>query len=392
MGLITRLNRSTLVEIKNRQLMFLFGSSDRFDSSASSLLFVPDISGYTRFVEQTEMQHSEHIISELLGILLDANELSMAVAEIEGDAVLFYQLERVPPVGQILRQARTMFLRFHNHLQRYERERVCQCGACRTANDLTLKIIVHAGPIGFVSIKNRRKPHGSDVIRVHRLLKNDLALREYLLLTDAFDPAALTNLGPEYAWATPTVAKTRYDGVGPVQFSYIPLAPLRTELLAASRVPLPPQSTNRLVRQEFIEQSPEAIHRILLDLSLRPQWNKHIKGIEYDPKQINRYDTLHVCLLDSGPISFKTLGPVSGTDQLVYGERELNTRLVRESSRYFILEPEGTGTRLWLEARYQHWPGAGWLVDPLYQRRLSKALEEEIELLKVYCESHSLTN
>lgn len=354
--------------------------------SAPSLLFVPDISGYTRFVQQVEVQHSQHIISELLDILIDANELGMTVAEVEGDAVLFYHHEQVPSVTKILSQARTMFVRFHNHLQRYERERICQCGACRTASDLTLKIIVHAGPIGFVTVKNHRKPHGAEVIRVHRLLKNDLALTEYLLMTDAFDPALVAVAGPEHDWATPTVAMTRYDDVGPVTFSYIPLGPLRAALMSAALVPPPPQPNNLVVREIFVARPPEHIHQILLNFSLRTQWNPQIKGVEYNPGQINRYGTLHVCLLDTGPVSFKTVRESFGTNKLVYGERELNTRLVRQSTRYFILEPSDEGTQVRLEAHYQHWPGIGWWLDPFYRRRLGDALQEEISLLKTYCE------
>lgn len=54
-----------------------------------AFLFMPDISGFTQFVNKTEIEHSTHIIQELLEIIIDANELKMELIEIEGDAVFF---------------------------------------------------------------------------------------------------------------------------------------------------------------------------------------------------------------------------------------------------------------------------------------------------------------
>ncbi|MEM9143060.1 MAG: DUF2652 domain-containing protein, partial [Bacteroidota bacterium] len=58
---------------------------------ANSLLFLPDISGFTKFVQSTEVAHSQHVISELLEVLIDANTQQMELAEIEGDALFFYK-------------------------------------------------------------------------------------------------------------------------------------------------------------------------------------------------------------------------------------------------------------------------------------------------------------
>ena len=36
-----------------------------------ALLFIPDISGFTKFVGENEIQHSRHIIEELQEVLID---------------------------------------------------------------------------------------------------------------------------------------------------------------------------------------------------------------------------------------------------------------------------------------------------------------------------------
>ena len=56
------------------------------------LLFIPDISGFSRFVNAVEIEHSRFIIQQLLEVLLRANDSGLQISEIEGDAILFTNL------------------------------------------------------------------------------------------------------------------------------------------------------------------------------------------------------------------------------------------------------------------------------------------------------------
>jgi len=60
------------------------------------LLFIPDISGFTRFINETEIDHSRLIIQELLELLINANDVGLEISEIEGDAILFYKFGETP--------------------------------------------------------------------------------------------------------------------------------------------------------------------------------------------------------------------------------------------------------------------------------------------------------
>ena len=155
-------------------------------NSRKSLLFIPDISGFTEFVNQTEISHSRHIISELLELIIDSDELLLTVSEIEGDAVLFFKPEKIPTVDEILKQPKRTFLNFHNHLKKYESQRICSCGACSSTSDLSLKFIVHQGNIETIKVKDSEKLYGPDVILAHRLMKNNIVSHEYVLLTNSF--------------------------------------------------------------------------------------------------------------------------------------------------------------------------------------------------------------
>ena len=90
-----------------------------------SLLFLPDISGFTNFVNSTSSEHSKHIISELLEILIDQNTLGLELAEIEGDALFFYREGPLPTRQEIITQAHKMYTAFHSHLLLYDHLRIC---------------------------------------------------------------------------------------------------------------------------------------------------------------------------------------------------------------------------------------------------------------------------
>ena len=148
-----------------------------------SLLFLPDISGFTEFVQSTEIEHSQHVISELLEVLIEANTQDLQLAEIEGDALFFYKEEEVPSLEKLLAQVETMFTAFYGHLKLLEKNRVCPCNACHSAANLQLKIIAHTAQLQFISVQDKRKPFGSQVIEVHRLMKNSVDSDNYVLLS-----------------------------------------------------------------------------------------------------------------------------------------------------------------------------------------------------------------
>ena len=76
------------------------------------LLFIPDISGFTRFINETEINHSRLIIQELLELLINANQVGLEISEIEGDAILFYRFGEAPKLDELYRQVEKNVLRF----------------------------------------------------------------------------------------------------------------------------------------------------------------------------------------------------------------------------------------------------------------------------------------
>lgn len=192
---------------------------------------MPDISGFTNFVHETDLEHSQYVVSGLLETLINANQLGLEVAEIEGDAVLFYAESRVPTPLQVLGQAQHMYREFHRWIAEYRATCPCSCPACQAVSQLTLKVVAHAGPLGFITVRQQRKPFGEAVIVLHRLLKNDIASHEYVLLTNdllaqaAPAPAVLAVVGHRSSAA--------YDGLGQVGYVHVSLAEAAALLTAA---------------------------------------------------------------------------------------------------------------------------------------------------------------
>lgn len=196
-------------------------------NSRNVLFFIPDIGGFTRFVTETEISHSQHIVSELLELLVDSNELGLEVSEFEGDAVLFVRKGDLPTLDELLAQARKMFLNFHLHLKQREMERVCQCGACTRMHKLTLKFVAHSGPCSTMEVKGHSKFIGKSIIVAHRLLKNSVPESEYLLITqDTLDQVqGESDPPPDFESGS-----NQYDEIGEVVYRHHSMTGYLSEL------------------------------------------------------------------------------------------------------------------------------------------------------------------
>lgn len=154
-------------------------------------LVLADISGYTRFTRNHRgtLLHAEQIISELLEAVIDAAEYPLAVSKLEGDAVFLYAHADSDPAAMardVLRQVNTLFVSFAAKTQALQNCTTCPCEACQGIDDLKLKVVVHYGEVAVKRIRQWEELAGEPVIVVHRLMKNSVPAKEYLLLSDTF--------------------------------------------------------------------------------------------------------------------------------------------------------------------------------------------------------------
>ncbi|MFD2519219.1 DUF2652 domain-containing protein [Salinimicrobium flavum] len=140
-------------------------------------LLIPDISGFTRFVHTTDEVTGNMIIYRLLSAIMKSNILNLKVAEIEGDAILFFKKGKKFTPEEILKQYDLMQKNFNWEVSRLSEE-------IGEKIDLSLKLIAHYGPTADYKLSGFHKLYGKTVIAAHRLLKNSIKSNVYVLITD----------------------------------------------------------------------------------------------------------------------------------------------------------------------------------------------------------------
>jgi hypothetical protein len=152
-------------------------------------LVLADISGYTLFLAETELEHADIAISHLLEAIVGKLSSVLTISKLEGDAVFAYIEESKLPNGKMLMDLiDNTYLAFRNQANELFLKSTCPCRACRAIPSLDLKFMVHHGDFLLQQVAGIKDLLGTDVNLVHRLLKNHVAestgWRGYALFTD----------------------------------------------------------------------------------------------------------------------------------------------------------------------------------------------------------------
>lgn len=266
----------------------------------SMLIFIPDISGFSKFVKNTEISHSQHIIEELLEILIDANKVGFKVSEIEGDSILFYLDEEIPSSIDLISQIELMYLNFHSHLKMYENSRICQCGACTSTNQLRLKFVLHYGEARFNKIRDHIKLFGSEVILAHRLLKNSIECDEYVIFTENILESIVRKDDIEEAqWGHSNWVKETYD-IGDIEYLSSELSELfkKVKLPEIEDFGLKGKLTTVLKTESQINVPLDLAFNVFSDYSIRHYWSDKMKDSDHLNSKITRNGSTHRCLIN----------------------------------------------------------------------------------------------
>lgn len=179
------------------------------------MVFIPDISGFTELVRSTDLVTGRIITSELLSVIIRHNTLDMDIAEIEGDAVFFFKWSSIPSVDALYEQFEVMKSAFDAKIRELQTRYGLELG-------LHLKAVAHYGEMTGFSIEGFHKLYGEVVVEAHRLLKNAVPARSYLLVTDELMAAAGTEESDALlrkGHASPLCEF--YEGVRNLCFTYI---------------------------------------------------------------------------------------------------------------------------------------------------------------------------
>ena len=307
------------------------------------LLFIPDISGFSKFVNEVEIEHSRFIIQQLLDLLINANDSGLEISEIEGDAILFYKFGEPEQLSALYNQVEKMFRAFHQYLVAYDNRKICQCKACISAVDLTLKVITHYGEFTPLNVQQFNKLIGKDVIVAHQLLKNDIPQHEYWLVTKDLDkqPAELTQ------WMHWSKSSKETEN-GEINFSYTQLGSLKKDIHKSSIQPELSKKIKVLSVSRDYTIDIKTLCYTVVHFEFRHQWQAGIKAIDEVEHFLPGIGSRHRHVLDNGKTE---LMYISSFDYNPEGKTIFSETNERDkTSLCFVAEKTGEHTsRLTLE-------------------------------------------
>ncbi len=237
-------------------------------ASQSGFLVISDITGYTRFLSESELEHAQEILQSLLELLIDHNRPPLTISRTAGDAVISYSVAGASILGQtFVELMEDTYVAFRRAIELFVMNNTCRCNACANVSALDLKFFVHHGEFGIQKLGGHDELVGSDVNLLHRLLKNRVVeatgVRAYTLYTDA----AIEALGLAGFRASLTSHQESYEHLGEVTLwvqdmhpiwlekreqVLITIPPERVVLEVSTEISLPPhQVWDYLVQPEF---------------------------------------------------------------------------------------------------------------------------------------------
>ncbi len=170
-------------------------------SAQAATFLIADISGYTGYLADVELDHAQDILADLIGSVVSSLRPSFRLAKLEGDAA-FMHAPGEPMDGSVLLDViERCYFGFRRRRRDVRQATSCECNACASIPDLDLKFVVHRGEALLHRVAGHTELIGPDVIVVHRLLKNSVVeesgIGAYALLTQqcldaaGLDPVAL---------------------------------------------------------------------------------------------------------------------------------------------------------------------------------------------------------
>lgn len=220
-------------------------------------ILLADITGYTGYLNASELDHARGTLTTLLELLVDHTRPPLVVSQLEGDAVFSYAVDdRAVSSQTFLEGIEQTYVAFRRAIDLMTLNNTCRCNACANVAGLDLKFFLHHGRFLPQPVGERVQLLGGDVNLLHRLTKNTVRERTgigaYLLCTES----AMERLGLDGSGMVrheETVAD-----FGPVTTWIADMGPVYAERQASERVVYPPEEVIVSV-DTIVEAPPELV-------------------------------------------------------------------------------------------------------------------------------------
>jgi len=279
----------------------------------------------------TELSHGTFAINMLIDAMIKAVGDEYEVAEIEGDAVLLIRKGEAPSKKEILDICIKIFNAFHFQRKWMQQHAICPCGACLEINNLTLKFVVHHGPVAEIKVGRFVKQSGPEMIIAHRLLKNSINNNEYLLMSEKLLEQVPDPAGPaDFEWIS---SSEEYGSIGRVGYRFTLLNEAR------KKCPAPPEpqtaypTDNTPYLELIIGANYRDVYMVMMNIPGRAEWMPGLQKVEQEIPQVF-VGSVHYCMFDEFRTIVSPLKMTYSPEKIFYAEsctiKELDLSLVHE--------------------------------------------------------------
>ncbi len=204
-------------------------------------VLIADISGYTMYLTESELEHAQGVLQRLLELLIDHTRPPLTISRTAGDAVISYSLLGAALQGQtFVELIEDTYVAFRRTIELMVLNNTCRCNACANISTLDLKFFVHFGAFGVQRLGGHDELVGSDVNLIHRLLKNHVVeqtgIRAYALYT----AAAIQQLGLVEFCQKLVAHRESYEHLGETAVWIQDMHPVWQTKKEALRIAIPP--------------------------------------------------------------------------------------------------------------------------------------------------------
>ena len=250
--------------------------------TTSGHLLIADISGYTRYLTSSELEHAQQVLGSLMELLVDRTLPPLRVAGLQGDAVFSYGIASGALGGQALvEMIEDTYVAFRRAVEQMVLNTTCQCNACANISTLDLKFFLHFGTFSISPLRGKDELLGPAVIEIHRLLKNHISEATGMLAYTAYTSAAVDALGLD-AFTEPLTQHTEtYPDLGTLSVWVQDMHPVWENNRDDTRLRVDPNDALARVQDEL--PVPLAVAWQLL---LQPEYRSILFGVDrQDPSQ-----------------------------------------------------------------------------------------------------------
>ena len=213
---------------------------------------ISDITGYSKYVNESELEHARDSLAVLLNILIQHTQSPLVISKLEGDAVFSYAPEDGFLQGQtLLDMIESTYASFRKALELMVLNTTCTCNACRNLPNLDLKFFVHFGSFMIQKLGNFNELVGNDVNLVHRLAKNHIKEETGCKAYTAFTQSVMDALGLVDFQNSLIPYREAFADVGEVQMYVLDMHTVWERLKDRVRIEVRPEEAMVSLEYEF---------------------------------------------------------------------------------------------------------------------------------------------